>query len=36
VNLATANEMRRVEDDEIEQIYRDLIASRSVDGGGTI
>ena len=36
INLATKERIRRVEDDEIERIYRALVQSRSVDGRGAI
>jgi proteasome beta subunit len=34
INLATEERIRRVEDAEIERIYRELVESRSVSGGG--
>lgn len=34
VNLATEERIRRIEDDEIERIYRDLLEARTVASGG--
>jgi proteasome beta subunit len=34
INLATEERIRRVEDAEVERIYRELVESRSVSGGG--